>query len=288
MSLTRRRFVETSLAGAVAATVLPHGAARANEGPMPSLFFAHGSPFLATDAVRGAQLAELSAALPRRPRGIVVFTPHVRAERLTAAATGIARRSFPRRFRERVAGIEYAPPDGSDLLKQVGGALAGRCNTLTERRHPGFNHTVWMGLMHLFPAADIPVVEVAMPFEDTARLFELGQRLGPLRAEDVLVVSSGSLTHNLATIGIEATPQWAIDFDDWVGERLGSRNVDAMLDWRKRAPAPHINHPDDGAHFNVLMFALGAAAAGGRLGATRSMHEGWEFGSFTTRDYLFT
>lgn len=283
MSLSRRSFV----GGALAAATLPRATIAAGDGPMPSLFFAHGAPFLATDAVRGAQLAELAAALPRRPRGIVAFTPHVRAERVTAAATGVARRSFPRRFRERVAGIEYAPPDGSALLGDVTAALSSSRHPLTDRAHPGFNHTVWMGLMHMFPAADLPVVEVALPFEDTRALFELGQHLAPLRNEDVLVVSSGSLTHNLATIGIDPTPSWAIEFDHWVGERLGSRNIDAMLDWRTRAPAANVNHPDDGAHFNVLMLALGAAAAGGRLGATRSMHEGWEFGSFTTREYLF-
>ena len=282
MSLNRRRFLLGS-AGTLLAPVRAGASTR-----MPTIFFAHGAPFLATDQARGAQLKELVAALPARPRGIVAFTPHVRAETMTIAAHGIALRSFPRRFLATIGDLGYSPPPADALAAEVRRLLGQTRFDVSPASHEAFNHTVWMGLIHMFPAADIPLVEVAIPFLGPARLFTLGQALAPLRDAGVLIVSSGSLTHNLATIGVETTPSWARDFDQWIAETLAAGNLDAVLDWRQRAPAAGIAHPDDGGHFNVLMYALGAAVGSGSgLGRARAFHPGWELGSFTTRDYVF-
>ena len=155
--------------------------------------------------------------------------------------------------------------------------------------HKGFNHTIWMGLMHLFPAADIPVVEVSMPFESSARLFELGQALAPLRANGALIVSSGTVTHNLGTFGhFEKPPSWAADYDTWTADTIARNDIDSLIDWRKNAPGSNIAHPDDGAHFNVMMFALGAAVGrGSGLSWSRTMHEGFGSSTFSERGFLF-
>ncbi len=258
------------------------------EKPMPTLFFAHDGPFLARDEPRGRQLLELVDALPRRPPGIVIFTPHLRAERITIAAYGVARSSFPRRFRKMIGDLAYAPPPADGLASRVWAAIGSTRYALSERAHRGFNHTVWMGLIHMFPAADIPVVEVAMPFLGPVDLFALGRALAPLRDDGTLVIASGSLTHNLATIGMRHTPAWAREFDQWVAETLDGRDLDGLMDWRHKAPAQGIAHPDDGGHFNVIMFALGAAVGvSGDLSRATSMYQGWESGAFTTRDYVF-
>lgn len=283
MMLSRRHFA----LGAAAALLTPELSWSAAVRRMPTVFFAHGAPTLAGDKPRGAQLKALGAQLPARPSGIVAFTPHVRAERMTLAGRGVALRSFPRRFLEGLGDLEYAPPAADALAMDVRRLLGQGRDEVSPDAHEGFNHTVWMGLIHMFPAADIPVVEVAIPFHDAVRLFELGRCLAPLRANGVLIVSSGSLTHNLATIGVADTPSWAREFDEWTGKTLAAGDIDQLLDWRQRAPAAGYAHPDDGGHFNVLMYALGAVADAGLLHA-QAFHEGFELGSFSTRDYIFT
>jgi 4,5-DOPA dioxygenase extradiol len=73
------------------------------------------------------------------------------------------------------------------------------------------------------------------------------------------------MTHNLAAIDLDAppaaVPAWSREFDAWAAERLGASDVDALLDWRRKAPAADVAHPDDGGHFRVLLFALGLASA---------------------------
>ncbi len=279
---------ELLLAGAAAITA--PALLRANAGlAMPSLFFAHGAPFLATDEVRGRQLFRLAAGLPRKPRAIVGITPHVRAEYVSVAASGVARRSFPRQFHARIGDITYTAPAADAVAARVGALLGNTGVPIADRPHPGFNHTLWMGLLHMFPAADIPVVEVAMPFLPPARLFKLGQALAALREDDVLIIASGSLTHNLATLFVDHTPTWASDFDAWIGACLAARDIDQILDWRHKAPAADIAHPDDGGHFNVMLYALGAVVGErGDFSQASAANLGYEFGSFSTRDYLFS
>ena len=279
--LSRRQCLLGGLATCVVPSVL-----RAATAPMPALFFAHGAPWLAVDQTRGAELRELVAALPARPRGIVAFTPHVRAEAITVAAQGVGQRSFPQRFLAKVGDLDYRPPAADGLAAEVRELLSRAREEVSNETHPAFNHTVWMGLIHMFPAADIPVVEVAIPFVGPQRLLALGQALSRLRASGVLIVASGALTHNLATIGVDDIPSWAQEFDHWIGETLAVSDIDAVLDWRRRAPGQGLAHPDDGGHFNVLMYALGAALGSGSTTAVRAFHVGFELGSFSKRDYI--
>ena len=281
--MDRRQFLRAGGAVAVAPVVASSLTLEASR--MPSLFYAHGAPFLATDRERGAALSGLSAMLPVKPSGIIAFTPHVRAEHVSIAASGIARRSFPRRFIKRVGDLQYVPPPAIGLAEEVRGRLATLNIPLAEKPHRAFNHTIWMGMFHMFPAAEIPLVEVAMPFATPQRIYAMGLALAPLRDNGVLIVSSGSLTHNLATLGINPTPRWAVEFDQLVDETLTRNDIDSLLDWRERAPASRIVHPDDGGHFNVLMFAPGS---GHRSRRAFSMNVGWEFGSFSTRDLLLS
>lgn len=281
--ITRRTLLIAS-----AATIVARPAFAAPD-PMPSLFYGHGGPWLATDQKRARELLDMAGQLPAPPSGIVVFTPHVRARNITLASSGIARWSFPRRFRKQVKDIRYNPPRADPLAEQVYAALNTFKFAYTRDEHKGFNHTVWMGLLHLFPDADVPVVEVAMPFAPASRLFELGQALAPLRETGVLVVSSGSVTHNLGTFGeFEKPPAWAADYDAWTAETIAANDIDSLINWRATAPASTIAHPDDGAHFNVIMFALGAAVGlSGGLSWSRTMHEGFASTTFSERGFLF-
>ncbi|HSQ63819.1 MAG TPA: class III extradiol ring-cleavage dioxygenase [Polyangiaceae bacterium] len=265
--ITRRQVLSLAAASAVASL---GRRAWATGEPMPCAFVGHGSPRLAIDPVRGPELRAWGASLPQ-PRGVVVLTPHYRAEKLTIGHVGKGRGlySFPAFMRSELpAGLDYPSPDNAALASTVRDLLAPLEPTVDPQR-AGFDHTSWMPLHHMLPKADVPVVELALPFAPEAELFTLGKRLAPLRHEGVLILASGNATHNLASIDVHAaTPAnapraaWAVEFDAWLAKTLAARDVAALLDWRKRAPSAWLAHPDDGGHYRVMLVALGAAVGG--------------------------
>ncbi|MDA0822567.1 MAG: class III extradiol ring-cleavage dioxygenase [Proteobacteria bacterium] len=282
--ITRREMIITTTAVLVARPLLAASVA------MPSLFFGHGGPPLAKDKVRGQELFTMANELPARPSGIIAFTPRVRARRITIASSGIARWSFPRRFQKTVGDLRYHSPRADSLAQSIFQILDRSRFAYSKTEHAGFNHTVWMGLRHMFPDADIPVVEIAMPFESATRLFELGQALAPLRESGVLVLSSGTVTHNLGSFGqFEQPSAWAKDYDERTAATIANNDIDSLIDWRNKGPEANIAHPDDGGHFNVMMLALGAAIGSNTgLSRSRAMHDHFEMGTFSRRGFIFS
>ena len=115
----------------------------------------------------------------------------------------------------------------------------------------------------MYPQADIPVLQMSMPDLEPAHLFEIGRRLAPLRDEGVLVMGSGFLTHGLPFIhqywdGRPGAPEWSIEFDLWAAEQLDRGDLDALFDFRNRAPGMPYAHPTV-EHFAPLFVTLGAA-----------------------------
>jgi 4,5-DOPA dioxygenase extradiol len=256
--ITRRQILAFGAATALARRAL--ATPNAN-GPMPAGFVGHGSPMLAIDPVRSAELRKWGSALPK-PTGIVAITPHYRSRGLKIGHLGKGRalQSFPDFMRDKLPrDLDYPSPDNTQLAHTVADFLAPLEPTHDESRE-GFDHTTWMPLRHLFPDAPAPVVEIAMPFFQEKDFLTLGRRLAPLRHQGVFILASGSITHNLASMQSSSERPWVRAFDDWTEKTLLARDVDALLDWRKRAPNAELAHPDDGGHFRVLLIALGASS----------------------------
>jgi 4,5-DOPA dioxygenase extradiol len=246
---------------------------------MPVAFVSHGGPTIAVDPVRGPPLRTWGASLPR-PTGVLALTPHWGSRGLLLGGTGrgVARYDFPKWLADRLPpDLTYDTPPSE--------ALAARLAALTGARRSdriGMDHTTWMPLRHMLPAADVPVLELSYPYVDDAALFALGRRLAPLRDEGVLLLASGGMTHNLASLDLAqartmSPPSWSRDFDAWAADRLTTRDADAVIDWRRKAPAAELSHPDDGGHFRVLLVALGAAFATGAP-AVRFPSTGFDYG----------
>jgi 4,5-DOPA dioxygenase extradiol len=199
-----------------------------------------------------------------KPRGIVVMTPHYATRRLEVGATGrgFAMYNLPAPIKRRIPpDLDYATPPSDAIATRVEALLAGGA-PLPRGERRGFDHTTWMPLLCLFPAADVPVLEVAYPYRPEAELFAIGRRLAPLREEGILFVASGGMTHSLASFDADAdapVPAWAHDFDAWAAEKIGAEEIDPLIDWRRKAPGVRLAHPDDGAHYRVLLVALGVA-----------------------------
>jgi 4,5-DOPA dioxygenase extradiol len=250
---------------------------------VPQLVISHGSPRLAFDPARYTPFRAWGAQLPQ-PRGIVVMTPHFAARRVLLGSTkqGFAMYNLPPALKRQLPqDLEYATPPSDALADAVEACLHGahEVTRLPDRR--GFDHTTWIPLLHLFPRAEVPVLEIGYPYLRDAELFELGRRLAPLREQRIMFVASGGITHNLAAVDFRFTPgaevpAWSKEFDAWVTESLDAHAVDALVDWRHKAPGAEISHPDDGAHFRVLLVALGLASAGGTQPAASYPVTGYE------------
>ncbi|MDE2307772.1 MAG: dioxygenase [Xanthomonadaceae bacterium] len=233
---------------------------------LPSLYISHGSPMTALQpGLPGVRLAELAAALPR-PRAIVVASAHWLARRpqVGSAATPETIHDFGG-FPAALYRLRYPAPGAPALAARVGQLLdrAGLAATLQPGR--GLDHGVWVPLRLLYPAADIPVVPLSIqPELGPAHQFAVGQALAPLRAEGVLLIGSGSITHNLHDLaaGYSAQRQapYVQPFVDWIEQRLAAGDAGALLDYRRQAPFAERAHPTD-EHLLPLFVALGAAGA---------------------------
>jgi 4,5-DOPA dioxygenase extradiol len=266
--LSRRALLGAAASAAIAprarADDIPRAPPRAAP-PTPILCVSHGSPRLAFDPARYAPVRAWGEELAKRPkpRGILVMTPHFASERLLLGphARGFAMYNLPPALKRQLpADLDYPSPPSDALASRVRALLPDAAQAEDRR---GFDHTTWIPLSHLYPAAGVPVLEIGFPYVHDADLFALGKRLAPLRDEEIVFVASGGVTHNLASLGASEIPAWSKEFDAWTVEKLGTRAYDAIVDWRHKAPAAELAHPDDGGHFRVFLVALGIATSGG-------------------------
>jgi 4,5-DOPA dioxygenase extradiol len=250
----------------------------ASTRPMPVLFVSHGAPTLALDATAGADFARTARAIPS-PRAIVVVSAHW----LDAPATLGTRTRRPllhdfAGFPPELHDLRYAAPAAADLADQ----LQRRLPHLARADERPWDHGVWVPLLHMYPAADVPVLQMSVPYRWTPRqLFELGQELAPLREQGVLLLASGGAVHNLGALdwrGGSAPPDWAVQFAGWLRERLLAAAVDDVVAFRDHAPALRQAHPTDD-HLLPLLIALGAASLRG--GPATFPIDGWEYGSLS-------
>ncbi|MGL6235742.1 MAG: dioxygenase family protein [Segniliparus sp.] len=228
---------------------------------MPALFLSHGAPPLADDATWTDELARLSASLPR-PEAVLMVSAHWEAAPITLGAVETKPLvydfwGFPQRYYE----VVYEAPGAPALAESVRKLLGGEVREEPER---GLDHGAYVPLKEMYPAADVPVLQLSMPALDPWRLFEVGRALAPLREQGVLIVGSGFTTHNLSLTSLasepdSAPPSWSREFDDWTAQQLAAGEVDALLDFQRKAPAARLAHPRT-EHFAPLFVALGSAS----------------------------
>ena len=227
----------------------------------PALFVSHGSPMFALEPGRlGPALMRLGGQLDGL-QAIVVVSPHwqTRGLRVSAAATPPTIHDFGG-FPAPLYALRYEPPGAPALARDIVPLLAeaGFAAQLDEQR--GLDHGAWVPLRYLKPRADVPVLQVSLPHDlDAAGALRLGRALAPLRARGVLVVGSGSLTHNLYEFRQHLDDaEYAQAFADWIGAAVARRDVEALVDYRARAPHAARAHPTE-EHFLPLLVAAGAA-----------------------------
>ncbi|MBB1242475.1 dioxygenase [Streptomyces durbertensis] len=243
---------------------------------MPVLYLSHGAPPLADDPLWPGQLAAWSAALPR-PRVVLMVSAHWESAPAALGATETVPLVYDfGGFAERYYRVRYPAPGAPWLADRVRALLDTPGRPVHQDPARGLDHGAYVPLAEMYPAADVPVLQLSLPTLDPVELLALGRRLAPLREEGVLIVGSGFFTHNLAGLrwgtGPDEAPGWSREFDDWGREALGAADVDALLDFRHRAPAGRVAHPRT-EHFAPLFVSLGAGESD--LAAARSVIDGF-------------
>ncbi|USW94518.1 dioxygenase [Pseudomonas proteolytica] len=253
---------------------------------LPSLFISHGSPMLALQpGASGPALVRLAGALPR-PKAIVVMSAHWESHELLVSGSPAPETwhdfgGFPR----ELFAVQYPAPGNPALARQIVELLAADgLEARLDNQRP-FDHGTWVPLSLMYPAADIPVVQVSLPSHmGPAQQTRIGQALASLRTEGVLLIGSGSITHNLGELDWRAGPEsiepWARDFRDWVVDKLSAQDEAALHDYRQQAPYAVRSHPSD-EHLLPLYFARGA---GGQFSVA---HQGFTLGALGMDIYRF-
>jgi 4,5-DOPA dioxygenase extradiol len=252
---------------------------------MPVIFAAHGAPVLLDDPVWVAELAAWAAAMPK-PKGILMVSAHWEERPTTLGAT----RTVPLvydfyGFPERYYQTTYPAPGAPSLAARVRDLLRQQDIPSTDDPDRGLDHGAYVPLVAMYPGADVPVLQVSMPGLDPKALFELGRAMAPLREDGVLVFGSGFLTHNMRFAFTPGIPAWAREFDEWAADALSRFDVDALQDFRSRAPAAREALPT-WEHYAPLLVAAGAAASE-RPRTTFPITGFWMEGAFTKRSVQF-
>jgi 4,5-DOPA dioxygenase extradiol len=252
-----------------------------------ALFVSHGAPTFALEpGLLGPKLAQLGREWPGLAAVAVVSahwqTAGVEVMRTAAPATIHDFGGFP----PALYRLRYPAPGAPAFAEETASILtaAGIAAAFEDQR--GLDHGVWVPLLHLLPGAEVPVFQVSLPFACNAqRAFELGRVLKALRARGVLVMGSGSLTHNLGEIGRfdPSYPLYAEEFTAWIRKQVLGRDIDALLDYRRRAPHAKRAHPTE-EHFLPLLVAVGASEDTDRVNVIEG---GMTYGVLSMESYAF-
>jgi 4,5-DOPA dioxygenase extradiol len=253
---------------------------------LPSLFISHGSPMLALEpGASGPALARLAAQLPK-PKAIVMVSAHWESQDLRVSAN-----PHPETWHDfggfpaALFAVQYPAPGDPALAAQVVELLkADGLPAQLDSKRP-LDHGVWVPLSLMYPAADIPVVQVSLPSRLGPDLqTRVGHALASLREQGVLLIGSGSITHNLGELDWHAGPEsiepWAKDFRDWMIDKLAANDEAALHDYRRQAPNAVRSHPSD-EHLLPLYFARGAG------GDFSIVHQGFTLGALGMDIYRF-
>jgi 4,5-DOPA dioxygenase extradiol len=256
---------------------------------LPSLFISHGSPTFAIEPGRaGPLLAQLGRELPR-PEAVLVLSPHWITRGLRVATTEAPETihdfgGFP----EELYRIQYPAPGSTGFATRALELLNADGWQPMPDNERGLDHGAWVPVRHLYPEADVPVFQVSMPHTlDGAGAVKLGQALAPLAEEGVLIVGSGSITHNLYEVQWNAregeSESYASDFVNWARQAVTNHDGEALANYLSSAPHARRAHPTPD-HYLPLPFAFGASD---RNAPVKVIDGGMTFGVLAMDAYLF-
>jgi 4,5-DOPA dioxygenase extradiol len=229
---------------------------------LPSLFVSHGAPTYALKpGLAGPGLRALGQALPR-PAAVLVVSPHwmTPEPRVTTSPQPRTIHDF-RGFDPALYDIVYPAHGHPALASHTVEVLCAAGWSAAGDADRGLDHGAWVPLRHLYPRAEVPVFQVSMPTDlDASSALQFGRALAPLADDDILVVGSGSLTHNLYDFTFDPgrDEAYAAEFASWIRETVTAGHHERLVRALEIAPHARRAHPTT-EHFLPLLIAAGAA-----------------------------
>lgn len=256
---------------------------------VPALFVSHGVPASVLDHDYVNALRRFSARQATLD-GIVVVSAHWESLR-PVRVTRIAEPELLDDFKGLPSPAEHFDypcrghlPLADSVISRLNEA---GISAVADVSH-GLDHGAWVPISIAYPSARVPVVQVSLPLPaESDDVLAIGRALAPLRDQNVLLIGSGGVVHNLHRLrfgGQDAVAEpWAMRFDQWVRERIGQLDLAGLLNYRRAAPhvLEAVPTPE---HFAPLFFVLGAALPGDRA---YDVYEGFRYGSLSMRCFVF-
>lgn len=234
----------------------------------PSYFIGHGAPTIIfdensyTDTIRN-----LAKRLPT-PKGIILFSAHFESPiQLISTVSNYSMIYDFYGFPEEMYTIQYPAKGDPELARRIQQEMSshGIKSELESKR--GLDHGAWTVLAMMYPAADIPVVSMSVnPFISAAEYFKIGASLCKFKEEGYLIITSGGIVHNLRMVRFQddgKVDPWALDFDNWITDRLIEDNLTSLGDYAKAAPSANLAVPRP-EHFVNLLLAAGTRNEGAK------------------------
>ena len=258
---------------------------------LPTLYISHGSPMMAIeDSPARRFLLQLGKTLPR-PQAILVASAHWESP----AGLEVSLAPHPKTihdfggFPQALFESQYPAPGAPDSAARAAELLQQEGFAVKRSTTRGLDHGAWVPLRLMYPEADIPVAQVSLHHGGAPAAHErMGKALARLRDDGVLIIGSGSFTHNLYELSGSSSntdvPSWVSDFEQWMHARLQKNDRTALLDYRKQAPFAERNHPTE-EHLLPLFVAMGAA---GDAAKAQRLHSSHEYGVLAMDTYAFS
>jgi 4,5-DOPA dioxygenase extradiol len=254
----------------------------------PALFLSHGAPTLAVEDVSETRAwAALARELPR-PKEILVISAHWDTPQPVTSSVAKPETihdffGFPPQLYEE----RYPAPGAPALAQRAAKRLSDAGFSASVDGERGLDHGAWVPLKWMYPDAGIPVSQLSVQSRmGTRHHHALGRALAELRDEDVLILASGGIVHNLRELewhlrGTREPIEWARAFNEWIAARVEAGAIDELIDYRRNAPNATRSHPTE-EHFDPFFCAMGA----GGFPAKR-LALGFDLGSLGMDGYVF-
>lgn len=250
----------------------------------PALFLGHGNPMHAINASSYSQAwARLGQQLPQ-PRAILCVSAHweTGGTQVCALETPPTIHDFGG-FPPALFAVQYPAPGAPELAQQLVQLLGSACSAVNDW---GLDHGAWAVLRHLYPAADLPVVQLSLDRNlAAAEHYALAQQLTPLREQGVLILGSGNIVHNLARLNWQADAAplpWAESFDNWAKDAMQRGDHPALINYASEGEAARLSVPTP-EHYLPLLYILAQQQPDDRL---TFPIEGFELGGISMRSVL--
>lgn len=256
---------------------------------LPTLFVSHGSPMLTIEDGPAHRFLTTFGAKLGKPRAILILSAHFEASIATVTTSKAPDTIYDfNGFPEALYSLEYPAPGDPDLAIEVCTLLeAGGMQTEMSASR-GLDHGAWVPLSLMYPDSDLPVVQLSInPRLGPTYHFYLGELLQTLRDEGVLIIGSGSVTHNLShALHVkldDSVPNWVTEFQEWLAEAVIDNRRNDIAQYRVLAPSATRNHPTE-EHLLPLLCVMGASTADE---PRRRIHSSVTYGALAMDAYLF-